>query len=333
MRIWQAHNGAIRGLAFSPDGQRIVTAADRDPAALVWNRMGVGEPMRLSLLDETALSVAFAPNGTTIAVGRMDAVELWDSSDAERLQRLDSIRHRSGSLAFSADGETLLSAGVRSGAAKTDSLHGVIWNLQRGRVLADKVIPTSSYRGFTATLDARRFLWAHDDGDSDRGMSVAITDVTADQVVASFELPGRMLAATTSAGNRWLATATPTRVFLWNVHAALNASAATVSSTTLVASAALAGPSERIDALAFTPDGRTLLTGTAVGIIRAWPVAENLAAETEHTGPAWFDLPSAEFDWGFGPVTTLAVAPDGLTAAAGAMDGRVIVWDLDDQFS
>lgn len=330
MRIWQAHSGAIRGLTFSPDGQRIVTAADRDPAALVWNRMDAGEPMRLSLLDETALSVAFAPNGSTIAVGRMDAVELWDSSDAERLQRLDSIRHRSGSLAFSADGETLLSAGVRSGAAKNDSLHGVIWNLQRGRVLADCVIPTAIYRGFTAALDAGHFLWAHGDDDADQSMMVTVTDVANNAAAGRFESPGRIVAAAVSGDGRWLATATSTRVFLWNTNAALNGPLVAGETPTIFAAAALAGPRERIDALAFVPDGRTLLTGTAVGTIRAWLIPEYLAGATNDDGPAWFDLPSAEFDWGFGPVTTLAVAPDGLTAAAGAMDGRVIAWDLDD---
>lgn len=329
MRIWQAHNSAIRGLAFAPDGQRFVTAADGDPAAFVWDRSGAGEPMRLSLLDETALSVAFAPDGKTIAVGRLDAVELWDSGDAERLQRLDSWRHRSGSLAFSADGSTLLSAGVRSGAAKADSLHGVIWDLQRGRVLADCVIPTGSYRGFAMALDARHFLWAH--GDDDRAMQVAISGVETNELVARLELPNRILAAAVSPGARWLAVAMPNRVFLWNPTWMLGEAASPGNKPpTFVASAALAGPKERIDALAFTPDGRALLTGTAVGIIRAWPAPEYLAAKIDQTGPAWFDLPAQEFDWGFGPVTTLSVAPDGLTAAAGAMDGRVIVWDLDD---
>jgi len=38
MRVWPAHNGPIGGLAFSPDGSRIVTTADGGPAALVWDR-------------------------------------------------------------------------------------------------------------------------------------------------------------------------------------------------------------------------------------------------------------------------------------------------------
>ena len=35
------------------------------------------------------------------------------------------------------------------------------------------------------------------------------------------------------------------------------------------------------------------------------------------------------FDWRIGDVRCVAFAPDGLTAAAGGLDG-VVVWDVDD---
>src|SRR5439155_5160624 len=81
---------------------------------------------------------------------------------------------------------------------------------------------------------------------------------------------------------------------------------------------------ERIDALAFTPDGRRLLAGSAVGAVRVWDVPE-LPPAAADVKP----VPRAVYDWGVGPVTAVAVAADGLTAAAGGATGRVVVWDLE----
>ncbi len=69
----------------------------------------------------------------------------------------------------------------------------------------------------------------------------------------------------------------------------------------------------RVRALAFTPDGRTLLVGHGPRV-RAFDTA------------SWAER--AALDWRAGPVTALAVSGDGLTAVAGTRTGRVVVWDF-----
>jgi WD40 repeat protein len=70
----------------------------------------------------------------------------------------------------------------------------------------------------------------------------------------------------------------------------------------------------RVTSIAFTPDGRTLLTGSWDKTIGVWSAAGGT-------------LLSA-LDWGRGKVQYVAAAPDGMTAAA-ACDRGVVIWDLD----
>lgn len=70
-----------------------------------------------------------------------------------------------------------------------------------------------------------------------------------------------------------------------------------------------------VTSLAFTPDGKQLLTGSWDQTVKVWDVA---------TGEE-----QASFDWRIGRIVELTIAPDGLRAAAGSEQGQVVVWDLE----
>ncbi len=66
--------------------------------------------------------------------------------------------------------------------------------------------------------------------------------------------------------------------------------------------------------LRFHPDGQHLLSGSWDGIVRI------------------HDLDGvciASYDWGLGAVLSLAVSPDGMTAAAGGDNSTIVMWDLE----
>jgi WD40 repeat protein len=66
---------------------------------------------------------------------------------------------------------------------------------------------------------------------------------------------------------------------------------------------------------AFTPDGRLLLTASNEEVVKVWNTT------------TW--TPAAQYAWDVGLVACVAVAPDGMTAAAGGKGGQIVVWDLD----
>jgi WD40 repeat protein len=67
--------------------------------------------------------------------------------------------------------------------------------------------------------------------------------------------------------------------------------------------------------VAFTPDGRFLLLARNDKTVRVW--------NTQN----WQE--QAAFDWDLGAIVSVAVAPDGMRAAAGGEKGKIVVWDLD----
>jgi WD40 repeat protein len=67
--------------------------------------------------------------------------------------------------------------------------------------------------------------------------------------------------------------------------------------------------------VAFTPDGRFLAAAHNDGTARFYEAR------------TWQQ--AAAYEWRVGPLVSLAIAPDGLRAAAGSKRGKIVVWDLD----
>jgi WD40 repeat protein len=70
-----------------------------------------------------------------------------------------------------------------------------------------------------------------------------------------------------------------------------------------------------VSGVAFCPDGRGLLSVGWDGIARLWDGRVGRM--------------NTAYQWELGRLLSLAIAPDGMTAAAGAEGGMMVVWDLD----
>jgi WD40 repeat protein len=69
-----------------------------------------------------------------------------------------------------------------------------------------------------------------------------------------------------------------------------------------------------VSSVAFTPDGRTILTGSWDGTVKLWDVETGKVTGT--------------FKGHSGPVNSVAFSPDGLTALSGSGDGTMKLWDV-----
>jgi WD40 repeat protein len=107
---------AVGPLAFSPDGQTLVTCKKGDGhSLLVWDLSGRKPHVRESLSGhaKTVWALAFSPDGTTLASASLDeTVRLWDvSSQAKLRSTLEWHKGPLDSVGWSSDGKTLACSG------------------------------------------------------------------------------------------------------------------------------------------------------------------------------------------------------------------------------
>jgi WD40 repeat protein/serine/threonine protein kinase len=106
-----AHTGAVSGLAFSPDGKRLASGS-RDGTIALWD-VGSGTVVRALLGHSRAPSrLQFSPDGKTLAAGGEGGiVKFWDVGTGKEGSPLRGHAGVVRCVAFSPDGKLLASAG------------------------------------------------------------------------------------------------------------------------------------------------------------------------------------------------------------------------------
>jgi WD40 repeat protein len=277
----------VTTLAFSPDGATIAagistSASSSAGLVLLWN-MSTHAITRV--IPETAGtdSLAFTPDGRSLAVGTFDAgIELWDVARRARtavLQAGNPTGSISGAVAVSPDGRTI-AFGAQTG---TNTYAIKLWSLASHRV--------------TATAKAPGIEGVSSVAFSPNGMQVAAADF--DGSVRLWDVRSTPVLLAGFAGHRY-----PVEHIAFSPDGATLASASNDGTIALwdTQGTTLGGLANGAIALAFSPDGKTLAISTAA---------------PGHYVVALYSMPARKLA-GLLPVSglsALAFSPDGKTLA------------------
>ncbi len=104
--VWrgEGHADSVRGVAFSPDGQ-VLVSGDRDGVIQFWDAAD-GTPIRSINQGSQISCIAISPDGEILA-SSYNPIRLWRMSDGSLIRELDGR----GDISFSPDGQILASGG------------------------------------------------------------------------------------------------------------------------------------------------------------------------------------------------------------------------------
>ncbi len=294
LKTIRGHVGEITSVAYSPDGQRILTGS-ADQTARVWD-VATGQPLLLIQgHGQEVTSAAYSSDGQRIVTASLDGTaRIWDASTGKPV--LDLAGH-TGSVfaaAFSHDVKQIVTASKSTNGSQ--ALTVAVWDASSGaklRVLEEK----SLGHGLSAVAfsrDGQRIAaiigrWAVKIWETSSGRELLVPTPYSEFFSLAFSPDGKRLL--TGSG----------RVAVWDAS----------SGEQLLL---LQGGNERGQIqVAYSPDGKKLVTAGRDQRAILWDAT---------TGKELFRLTGHR-----GTIGSVAFSPDSQSIATASADGTVKIWD------
>jgi WD40 repeat protein/serine/threonine protein kinase len=294
VRALTGHQGVIYALGWSPDSSRLASAS-ADGSVRLWRRSDGREALTLKGHAGPVFAVGWSPDGRHLASGGNDAlVRLWDPATGDELRQLKGSAGVLRALAFAPR-----RAGAPEGSAPAwlasagDDRIVRVWDLASGDLVARLEGHTGAVQGL-AFLPDRRLVSGDVNGD------IKVWDVAGQKEQPGWGGPkGNIRQLTLSPDGQTLGACTPSGIFLWSI--ARGKGIGQVS------------PKAAEHSASFSPDGKTLVTGSLDVRVKLWDLERN----SEEVGTAYQP----------GPIGAVAVPEDARWLVTAQDQGRVGLYE------
>ncbi len=296
LKTLTGHTDIVFSVAYSPDGSLIATGSWAGPIRLWDGATGQKKKILGEHVDLRGVySLAFSPDGLTLASGNTDGtIRLWDVKTGNHKLKIDGRSYITPVVAYSPDGSKIVSGTLTGEIHVWDAVTGEYKTSFTGHPGSNVVSLSFNRKGAllaSGGTDRIIRLWDVATGQQLETITEhSIDDRYGDWVEVVFSHNGGKLAST----GAWDLTAR-----LWD---ATGQHLKTFRHTS------------GVYAVAFSPDDRTLATGSFDGDIRLWDTVTGLAKKIliGHTES----------------VTSLAFSPNGDMLVSGSSDHTVRLWEI-----
>lgn len=291
------HKAVVYAVAFAPDGATLATGA-KDGSLLLRDSFGHVSPLReRGLKSQPVHAIGYLPNDAGAIIGGEFGWSCWRHDDGTWKQFGPQSTRPVTSLAVLNERTVAFGIGDR---LKPTAGTFEIWDISADRKLLPYFQEPNGVRAVASCPAKKLVAWATGH------RKVCVWDITSATKPTAFPQPHDCPAVALSADGRTMAVAVDYTAKIYDLKN-LEVRRELVE---------LKGRhTGKVAAVAFSPDGGTLMTGSWDQTVRLWDVA---------TGKE-----RANYLWDVGRVYCVTYAPDGLRLAAGGDLGRVVVWDAE----